>query len=281
LNQLIKETTERLEKYDLPSGARPITEFIDDFSTWYLRRSRDRFKSDNETDKQAALKTTGYVLLQLVKVMAPYMPFSAENIWQRITGNDFKDENKSVHLEAWPTADDRQQTTDIRIFKDMKLVRQVVELALAKRDELGIKVRQPLKKLTISNFQFPISNDYIELIKDEVNVKEVAVVKGDGNMEVELDTKITPELKQEGVKREIVRLVNGLRKDAGLTIKDRIEIYYATADEEIKIAINNYKDGVLKDTLADALEEGKKKGALAEKNVKVEGQEVWLGVVKS
>ena len=112
LNQLIKEATDSLESYNLPAGARPITDFIDDLSTWYLRRSRDRFKSDDEADKNAALKTTGHVLLQLTKIMAPYMPFSAENIWQRLTGNDFKDEEKSVHLEGWPILDDRRQTTE-------------------------------------------------------------------------------------------------------------------------------------------------------------------------
>ncbi|MFA6393480.1 MAG: isoleucine--tRNA ligase [Patescibacteria group bacterium] len=280
LNQLTKEVTAALERYDLPSGARPITEFIDDLSTWYLRRSRDRFKSDDEKDKEAAIKTTAHVLSQLVKVMAPYMPFSAENIWQRITGNDFKDENKSVHLEAWPKLDNRQQITDNRILKDMETVRQIVELALAKRDEAGIKVRQPLNELKIKNYELRIDNEFVELIKDEVNVKNVIVSSGKGNMEVELDTKITPELKQEGVKREIVRLVNGMRKDAGLTIKDRIEIYYATADEEIKKAISNYRDSIIKDTLADALAEGGSEAILAEKNVKVEGQELWLGIVK-
>jgi len=276
LNELIKEVTKAMENYNLPQATRPIADFVDDLSTWYIRRSRDRFKADDEKDKEAALNTTRFALLQLSKVMAPFTPFIAEQIWQKVTGNDFKDEEKSVHLEGWPEAG----RVDSQIIAKMEDVRNIVELALAKRDEAGIKVRQPLNQLLIINYKLSIDHEFLELVKDEVNVKEVVFKDDKGNMEVELDTEITPELKAEGVKREIVRLVNGLRKDAGLTIKDRIEIYYETSGEEVKKAIENYKDGILKDTLADSLAEGKIEGALAEKNVKVEGAEVWLGVAR-
>ena len=163
-----------------------------------------------------------------------------------------------------------------------------MELALAKRDEAGIKVRQPLMKLEVtlptgrqgSEKLEKLGGEYVELIKDEVNVKNVVVSSGKGNMEVILDMEITPELKQEGIKREIVRLVNGLRKDAGLTIKDTIEIYYETSGNEVKKAIEDFKDSILKDTLASKIAEGRSEKVLAEKNVKVEGVEVWLGITR-
>ena len=275
LNQLISEVTRAMEKYNLPQANRPIADFIDDLSTWYIRRSRDRFKADEEKDKEAALATTRYVLLQLSKVMAPFTPFIAEQTWQKATGNDFKDENKSVHLEEWPKAG----KIDEKVFEKMEEARKIVELALAKRDEIGIKVRQPLNKLSIKNYQLTIDSEYIELIKDEVNVKEMVVSAGNGNMEVELDTAMTPELIEEGIKREIVRLVNGLRKEAGLTIKDAVDIYYETDDEAIKNAIENYKDSILKDTLAISLSAGKKE-AESEKKAKVDGKEIWLGIAK-
>jgi len=276
LNQLIAEATKAMESYNLPQATRPIADFIDDLSTWYIRRSRDRFKADDLDDKNSALEVTRYVLIQLSKVMAPFTPFIAEEIWQRVAGNNFSDENRSVHLEAWPKAG----KVDEKIIEKMQVARNVVELALAKRDEAGIKVRQPLAKLEVVNAKVEIDDEYIGLIKDEVNVKEVAVYEGQGNMEVELDTALTPELKQEGIKREIVRLINGMRKDAGLTIKDTIEIYYETEDKEAKKAIEKYKDSIIKETLASQMAEGKKDGVDAEKTVKIEDGKAWLGIKK-
>ncbi|MDP2755877.1 MAG: class I tRNA ligase family protein, partial [Nitrospirota bacterium] len=147
LNKLIKEVTENMDKYNLPKATRPIGDFINDLSTWYLRRSRDRFKGDNEEDKNAVLNTMRYVLIELAKVMAPFTPFIAEQLWQRVMEFNFEDENKSVHLEKFP--DSRQQTADSRILEEMEVVRKIVELGLAKRDEAGIKVRQPLNKFSI------------------------------------------------------------------------------------------------------------------------------------
>ncbi|MFA5318474.1 MAG: class I tRNA ligase family protein, partial [Patescibacteria group bacterium] len=167
LNQLIDEVTENMNNYNLVKATRPIEEFINDLSTWYIRRSRDRFKSEDEQDKQAALNTTGFVLLELSKVIAPVMPFMAETIWQKVTGNDFKDGNKSAHLESFPTV----EKIDDKIIGDMAQVQKIVEMGLAKRDEAGIKVRQPLSELRITNYE--LRNEYENLIKDELNVKSV------------------------------------------------------------------------------------------------------------
>ncbi|MEA1962773.1 MAG: isoleucine--tRNA ligase, partial [Patescibacteria group bacterium] len=182
LNQLVCEVTENMDKYNLPKAARPIAEFINDFSTWYIRRSRDRFKSKDENDKQFALRTTKYILSQLAKVMAPFTPFIAEQIWQKVSGNEFKNENKSVHLEEWPNKESRIKNNKLRILEEMAMVRKIVELGLAKRDEAGIRVRQPLSKLRITNYE--LQDEYIYLIKDELNVKNIKLERGGGELKV-------------------------------------------------------------------------------------------------
>lgn len=283
LSQLKKEITENLEKYDLPAASRPITIFIDELSTWYVRRSRDRFKGDDVKDKNIALEVTGYVLMELSKVIAPFAPFIAEQVWQKITGNDFKNKNESVHLESWVNMDDEVNKNDLKIVSEMESTKKIVELGLAKRDEAGIKVRQPLNELRVKNFE--LKDEYIDLIKDELNVKDIVSKSGKGEISVELDIKITPELELEGIRREIVRFVNAMRKNAGLTIKDRILINYkfassfakASADKDAKIskAIEKYKNEIMKETLADGMEKGE-----TEKDVKVNGEDLGLGIVK-
>ncbi|MDD4333067.1 MAG: isoleucine--tRNA ligase [Patescibacteria group bacterium] len=274
LSQLIKEITEAMEKYNMPEASRPITAFIDDLSTWYIRRSRDRFKSDDEKDKQAAIETTSYVLLTLSKVIAIFMPFMAENLWQRLTGNNFKDENKSVHLESWPTAHNMENITHNKLLEEMVVVRKIVELGLAKRDEAGIKVRQPLQELRIKNYELRM--EYLELVKDELNIKEIKCEKGNGEIAVELNTEISEELKLEGVKREIVRFVNALRKDAGLSIQDRVEIYWQSDGAGVKEAFELFKDEILKDTLSVSLTQGE--GGENKKEVNVNGEKCILGI---
>jgi len=280
LNQLIEVTTDGMDNYDLPKATRPITEFIDDLSTWHIRRSRDRFKGDNKKDKESALKTTGFILLQLSKIMAPFMPFMAEQLWQKVTGNDFKDKDRSVHLEEWPKASE-QQKADSRVLEKMEVVRKIVELGLAKRDEAGIRVRQPLQKLEIGNLKLGLNEEYVKLIKDEVNIKDVVCGKGKGELEVKLDIKISEELKQEGIKRELVRSINNLRKDAGLTIKDRITICWESKAKEIEKVINSFKNDILKETLADDITGGMSDDTDTKKEVKINGDEVVLGIKKN
>jgi len=284
LNQLIGEVTENMNNYNLPKAVRPIGDFVTDFSTWYIRRSRDRFKGDDTStssaqakDKKAALETTGYVLSRLSKVMAPFTPFIAESVWQKVTGNDFKDGNKSVHLEEWPALDGGRRTADNRVLEEMELVKKVVELGLAKRDELGIKVRQPLSELRIKNYELRI--EYEDLIKDELNVKNIKTEKGKGEIKVELDSRLTPELKMEGAKRELVRFINALRKQAGMTIRDRAVIYYETNAKEIKEVFEKMGDEILKDTLSDEIISSMD-DAEEKKEVKVNGEEIVLGVKK-
>jgi len=277
LNQLITLVAQNLEDYDLPAASRPITVFINDLSTWYLRRSRERFKSASQEDledRTLALQTTGYILLELSKVIAPFMPFLAEELWQEVSGNNFKSGQKSVHLRAYPEGGKVEE----EIIEEMEKVREVVELGLSKRDEAGIKVRQPLSGVKIENQE--VGEDYIDLIKEELNVKKVRSKKSKGELKVELDTTITPELKLEGLKREIVRLINARRKKQGLTLKDSIDVYWQSQDTEIKKVLEKHEKEILEDTLAVNLIFGSPEEGEVKK-VKVNDKEMDLAILKS
>jgi len=273
-NVFAKEVTENMKAYNLPKATRPISDFINDFSTWYLRRSRDRFKSDDKADQEVAINTTRFILLELAKIIAPVMPFMAEIIWQKVSGFNFKAENKSVHLTSWAEYDDLIKKEDTEILKQMEEVRKIVELGLKARDEAGIKVRQMLNELRITNYELKV--EYKNLIIDELNVKNVISKKGQGEMKVELDTVLTDDLKFEGLKREIVRSVNNLRKNAGLTIKDKIVLSWQSDSELIKNVFTKMADELKKDTLTEEIKESEVEG----EEVKMNGEMVKLGIKK-
>lgn len=252
LNQLIKEVTEAMEHYNLPRAMRPISDFMDELSTWYLRRSRDRFKGEDETDKQKALATTKRVLLSLSRVLAPFMPFIAENLFQKVSGLNFQDENRSVHLESWPQA----EAVNEEVLAEMELVRKVVELGLAKRDEAGIKVRQVLGVLKVwGGGVEKISPAHLELIKDEINIKELQIISNEAKeISLELDVNITPELKREGIKREAVRFINMARKDLNFTINDQVSLQYETDSFEVQEVFKVFGEEIKREVLAKELE---------------------------
>ncbi|KKW13033.1 MAG: Isoleucine-tRNA ligase [Parcubacteria group bacterium GW2011_GWA2_49_9] len=215
LNQLIAEVTKALEQYELDKAVRPIGEFVDDLSTWYVRRSRDRIKSDDLNEKEHALGTLRRVLSELAKVMAPFTPFFAEYLYQTIhnanTANtDANTANKSVHMADWP----QSGKVDEKELKEMEEVRKIVSLALEARAKVNIKVRQPLQKLKVKSLKLKVNSELTKLIEEEVNVKEV-VIDQTIQTEVELDTTMTPELREEGMFRELVRFVQEMRKTQG------------------------------------------------------------------
>jgi isoleucyl-tRNA synthetase len=276
LNQLIKEVTSSMENYDLPRSMRPITEFINDLSTWYIRRSRDRFKSENEEDKKNALGVTRYVLIELSKIMAPFTPFIAETIWQKVTGSNFSDFNNSVHLEKWPVID-LVNSKEEEIINKMKEIRKIVEMGMAKRDEVGIKVRQPLSELKIINYE--LDEDYIELLKEELNIKKINSEKGEGEISIILDTVISEELKFEGIKREIVRSINNLRKEAGLSLSEKTIIFFETKSNLVTDAFDKFNKEILSDTISEKIEASVEFAEL-KKELKIEGEMVTFGIKK-
>jgi len=222
LSLLEKDVRTQLDAYAIDKAARPIMEFVDELSTWYLRRSRDRFKED-DTDARAALATTRYVLITLAKIMAPFTPFMAEDMYKRAGGA-----GESVHLEPWPVC----KTADTKAIEQMDIVRDLVTKTLELRTNAAVKVRQPLQKVTLKDTHLQNDDALLSILKDEVNVKEV-VFETSLTEEVVLDTEITPVLKQEGNVRELLRFVQGMRKDAGLTPDDVITLHLSANAESL------------------------------------------------
>ncbi len=217
LNELNKTISTSLDKYELDRASRPILDFVDDLSTWYLRRSRDRFKSDDANVKYVASYYMSHVLRELSKLIAPFVPFTAEEVYKRVGG-----EKESVHLESWPDVGE----VDIDSISNMIKVREVVTSALEIRQKSGHKVRQPLAKLSISE---NLSQELLDIIADEVNVKEV-VVEG---TEVKLDTELTEDLRKEGIARDIIRAIQDARKKENLNPSDAIKLVIMTDKKEI------------------------------------------------
>jgi len=276
-NQLLNQINKYLEEYNIIDAARRIQEFINKFSTWYLRRSRDRFKGDDQKDKKQSLETTYYILLNLAKISAPFMPFLAEEIYQELKG-----EKQSVHLEDWPEV--AADLIDTKLLEQMEAVRKIIEQALAVRAEANIKIRQPLSKLYITKKS--LAEELYFLIKDEVNVKEIEVVEqfpqgdnfkigGDENYRVCLDTNITEDLQYEGYAREMIRQINALRKKENLSIGDLVELIYQTDSAEIKETINKLRDEIKSATLSTELHEGS-----ADHEVTINGFKLFIKIKK-
>ncbi|MBP9771491.1 MAG: class I tRNA ligase family protein [Candidatus Pacebacteria bacterium] len=261
LAELVSNVTTSMDSYDMFSATRAIREFANDLSTWYVRRSRDRFKletqmSANETridankDREYALATFRFVLLELAKLLAPFTPFFAEEIYKQAGG-----EKESVHLEDWPTHGTRNTKHGTEILADMTEVRRIVSLALEARTNAGIKVRQPLASLKIRTRNSKLLpagrhgatlNDLLDLVKDEVNVKQIIFEDSEG-WEVELDTTITPELKEEGELRDLIRAIQDFRKQSSLTPSDKISVVIKTTKEG-KTLIEKYAADIVSAT---------------------------------
>jgi isoleucyl-tRNA synthetase len=213
LGKLKEEVTQGLERYELDRASRPINEFVDDLSTWYLRRSRTR---------PEALPKLRQILIEFSKILAPFMPFQAEDIYQRMRSSD---NEESVHLEDWP----KLGKVDKNILDEMRETRAIVSLGLEARSKANIKVRQPLQELRIKNHE--LGKEFLELIQDELNVKKVTVDKNLGQ-EVELDTNLTPELIEEGRVRDAIRVIQDMRKEKGLKPKDKMKFAVPAGEEE-------------------------------------------------
>lgn len=215
LFMLTKEITEGLDNYKFVEPARAIRDFIDDFSTWYLRRSRDRLKDGDLQAKQVCY----FVLVRLSKLLAPFAPFAAEELFQKLR-HDGRDA-ESVHLTQWP--DFFIDTEKSRIVIDrMESVRKIVTLGLEARQKVNIKVRQPLQSITI--WGSPLE-DFLEILREELNVKEVIIDRSLKSDTVILDTEITEDLRNEGEMRDMVRMIQDMRKSADLMPSDRVVVY--------------------------------------------------------
>ena len=280
LHQLITEVERGLNNYNLQDATKPILPFLDDASNWYVRRSRRRFwKSEDDGDKNDAYRTLHYVLVRLSYMLAPFTPFLAEELYHNLTGD-----NESIHLKDWLPAG----KIDNSMLRDMNALRTAVNDGLSKRASEGIKVRQPLASVKLVN---TISQDtpaevaqfLIDIAKDELNVKSVEIVtdseSGSAQPSAVYDLTITPELKREGLMREIVRHVQSARKQAGLQIDDRIVLSISSDDSEISQAVDAFANVIKSETLAvelnSVVDESEKYDA------KIEGKLVEISLKKA
>ncbi len=261
VHQLSKEVNTAMQQYDLPNAIKPILPFIDDASNWYVRRSRKRFwKSEDDNDKNDAYCTLHYVLVQLSLLLAPFTPFLAEELYQKLTGGE------SVHLLDWPEAGHVNE----QLVTDMTAARQAITEGLALRSQHALKVRQPLVSATVPE----LPDSYKEIIAEELNVKEV--LWGEA---IAIDTKLTAELKREGLIREVIRQVQSARKSADLQVDDRIDLILITDDIELGDAIKIHTETIKQETLAVNLSDAGV--AVFEVVAKVEGAELTVKLQKS
>ncbi len=291
LNQLIIDVDSALDGYNPTEAGRKIEGFIDELSNWYVRRSRRRFwKSENDADKLSAYSTLYQCLVTLSKLLAPFMPFLAEELYQNLVCSVQPDAPESVHLTDFPVAD--EEKIDRQLAEANRLAMEVSSLGRAARSQAGIKVRQPLNKLTVivsSGSQAEGLQHLIQQILEEVNVKAWEIIAPasitggqttlEGVVKVELDTEITPELEAEGMAREIVHRLQTMRRSAGFDIADHIDTYYQGDDYIRKVMENKtLTDYIKQETLSQQLVEGLPEKVDFKETYKLNGHNVLLGV---
>jgi len=237
-----------------------------------VRRSRKRFQSpETPREKKEAEQVLGYILLELSRLCAPFIPFLSEHIYQELQTTNYKLQTSSVHWEDFPKGDKKRINT--KLEKEMATARKIVEQAHELRAKAGIRVRQPLARLQISS---TLSKEILNIIADEVNVKKVE--KG---TKILLDTKLAPELLEEGFINELVRHVQDLRRAGGFMPKDKIELVYCTTPD-LSGSINKWKERIQKQNSVSKITESgdSKKVFKAEGDFEWESNKVWMGIKK-
>jgi isoleucyl-tRNA synthetase len=284
LANLNSEVTKQLDAYNTVKAGKEITDFVNDLSTWYVRRSRERMKANNEDSKQA-LNTLGFVLVELSKLLAPFMPFLADFIYKDVTSKE------SVHLEPWPEA----MAQDELLLSNMEILRELVTLGLGVRKEKNLAVRQPLSAIAF-DFQdtgYNLPEEFYQIILEELNVKNVDMGMTDKDLRPDnavsvvgakavknfyLDINITPELKHEGVARELDRQVQDLRKKSGLKVGELVDLYYNTQETSLEDALLKLVDR--KKTFVSQISKSLEVEVDFEIQTQVDGKAIWLGIIK-
>lgn len=236
LDNLIATTNKDLDAYDITSASRRIEDFVvRELSTWYLRRSRNRVgpTAQDRKDKEAFYDTLYEVLVSLTRLLAPFVPFVAEEIYKGLV------DKLSVHLEDWPKDHGRYKK---EYEVNMQKAREIAAVGLGQRKKLGIKVRQPLNKISIPE-KFRVPSNFLQLASEELNVRKAEFVKSE---EFSLDTRINSELKAEGKAREIIRAVQEARKKAGVSFDQKVVVYLPDWPKE-------FEGLIMRETLAKKL----------------------------
>jgi isoleucyl-tRNA synthetase len=352
----VGRVTEALESSDTLSATQALVALLDDLSNWYVRRSRRRFwKSEHDADKNTAYETLYHVMVRLVKILAPFIPFITETIYQNLVRSVRPEAYESVHHTAWPQVD--PTALDESLLEQMELARQVASLGLSARNAAGLKVRQPLARVLVyAGGRRSLTPELVDIVMDELNVKafefveqagalvnfrilpdnkllgprfgarfprvrqalaeldpakvagrvtagqpvtlevdgepvelapedvlvetkpaEGLAVAADKLATVAVDAHITPELKAEGLARELVRRIQSMRKEAGFDIADRIITSYQ-AQEELASVFQAWSDYIQAETLTTRLLDAPPQdGAYVEEH-QVDGETLTLGV---
>ena len=289
LHQLVAEVERHMDAYNIPDALSPILPFLDDASNWYVRRSRRRFwKSEDDGDKNDAYRTLHYVLVRLGYILAPFTPFLAEELYRNLTSD-----NESIHLKDWLTAG----AVNDQALADMSRTRELINNGLSlrmKQDEhqVSIKVRQPLQSAAYAGAK--LAEYYEQIMAEELNVKEIRWIESldehladydvtEGMIKpeswVEISKHLTPELKREGLMREVIRHVQSARKKAGLQVDDRIDLGITSSDTEIAQAVYMFADTIKAETLAVKL--GSAADDMERYDVKVDGKLVEIYLKKA
>jgi len=303
LNRLVSEVSKLMDSYNPTSATRRIEEFIDNLSNWYVRRNRRRFwKSENDADKLAAYTTLHQCLVTLSKLLAPFVPFIAEELYQNLFRSVNPEARESVHLTDFPVADETK--TNNKLNNDVVLAMKISSLGRAARAKAGIKVRQPLGKAVVGVETEEEKNALENLateVMEEINVKQLVVlseakereesrcyrdmpdcsVANDARYWVAISTELPPELIAEGMSRELVRHLQNMRRNAKFDITDHIITYYQTKELVIKQVINTFADYIKQETLSHELIDGlPPDGAYSEKH-RISNSEVSLAIKKT
>jgi isoleucyl-tRNA synthetase len=293
LNQVIVDVDKYLDAYDPTTAARKIESFVGELSNWYVRRSRRRFwKSQSDDDKMAAYATLYKCLIALSKLLAPFTPFIAEEIYRNLMCLTYPDAPMSVHLTDFPEAD--LSIIDEKLVEATRLAMNVCSLGRSARAKASIKVRQPLSKVVIrarSAVERKGLKRVSQQILDELNVKEIEFIENEsideskfsiateGDVWVAIAIELTPELEAEGIAREIVRRVQTMRRAAGLDISDYIVTYYQDSGV-IHSVMNEYSDYIKQETLSRSLFQIPPSDESYQEKQCISGYDVLIGIEK-
>ncbi|MEA1871865.1 MAG: isoleucine--tRNA ligase [Chloroflexota bacterium] len=301
LNRLVSEVSKLMDSYNPTAATRRIEGFIDNLSNWYVRRNRRRFwKSENDADKLAAYTTLHQCLVTVAQLLAPFVPFVAEELYQNLFRSVNLKAKESIHLTDFPIADEAK--INDKLNGDVELAMKISSLGRAARAKAGIKVRQPLGEAVVGveteGERKALENLATEVI-EEINVKQLVVlseakekeefpsnmpdysVANDARYWVAISTELTPELIAEGISRELVRHLQSMRRNAKFDITDHIITYYQTKKPLLKQVIDTFAAYIKQETLSQELIDGlPPDGAYSDKQ-RISNSEVSLAIKKT
>ena len=309
LNTLISQVEGYMDGYEPTNAGRRIQEFIDQLSNWYVRRSRRRFwRNEGDADKLSGYITLHTCLVTVTKLMAPLAPFVAEEMYQNLVCSVDPSAPDSVHLSEFPVAD--ESLVDQPLMEATQLAMKLASMGRAARSKAGLKVRQPLAKVLVK-VRAPAEREYIDQVRpqvlEELNIKDIQVIEDDspiakqvleqageetetilsvenysvsldGGYMVAVDGDISPELAEEGLAREVVHRIQGMRRSANFDVTDRIVTYYQGPSEFADVMQGAFADYIRDETLSTQLVDGSPDKEAATESTKIEGMEITLAV---